>query len=807
MAYIDIANFKYGLDLRRSNLTSIPGTLQTLNNCHVNQGGEIEKRKAFVRTTLPASTFGLESSSTGLTTFGSNADPGGWPRGAVTAYQRLQHPAVLMAALNANVSWQTYMPSPILSFTADATKHAMTGIKWSVSFKGVLIAVATFADGNSFLYYDGYLVMQSAAGLLFDGFNTQQSKNDSVIFSILLEGLNAVSDTTYSGILAPISTDIVTFVKTFGILPTSVTPHKTLIAHGGLNALQFVTTDPTGVISDTLRYQNFATVTSIEPAIVINVTGGGIYTGQYHTAVIAGSAGSLGECTFTVGATFNTKTYVVNATWSQDLALSLQLNASVTGITSAVNTASLIATAINARTAITGFSASAVGAVVHINSPQLSSTVPFAMQYTWQDIYVTTTDATASGYHSFAASTFTYAGAGTSDYMAIGENWVVGNSLRLDVTNSSQSFTQGYGTLGGCVYTNGTVFGNRLYIANTNKFLFSALADPSGWEQQDVGAGFLPYTSQYGVADTVQAFSEYQGRLAVFARRSIQIWSANADPDLFALQQTLKDIGTIAPFSVQSIGEIDTFFLSDTGVRSLRAREAVLNGYINDLGSAIDILVQAKVLSNRNIGNACAAVEPSSGRYWLFIPDNSAVGTPASSGTLYVFSYFPTNKVLAWSTYATTYASAGAQVNFAPSFLKIYNGQIFGREDNSLSSAVYAYGGSDTVTYDACKASVQTGYLAGGGNQERPGTWKKGKALDCVCNGTWTIKVGMDWIAGTLTTVDVATKATYDQGSVPFSQDGTHFSLYAESVDATVSNGKPPTLSSIMFHYEPGQET
>lgn len=48
MPYFLVENFANGLDLRRSIETAPPGSLRLLSNCFVNEGGEIEKRKAFV---------------------------------------------------------------------------------------------------------------------------------------------------------------------------------------------------------------------------------------------------------------------------------------------------------------------------------------------------------------------------------------------------------------------------------------------------------------------------------------------------------------------------------------------------------------------------------------------------------------------------------------------------------------------------------------------------------------------------------------------------------------------------------------
>jgi len=55
MSYYLIDNFAKGLDLRRSPELAIPGTVRKMTNAYVNHGGEIEKRKAFVKeTTLTA---------------------------------------------------------------------------------------------------------------------------------------------------------------------------------------------------------------------------------------------------------------------------------------------------------------------------------------------------------------------------------------------------------------------------------------------------------------------------------------------------------------------------------------------------------------------------------------------------------------------------------------------------------------------------------------------------------------------------------------------------------------------------------
>lgn len=61
MGQFVISSFTNGLDLRRSADTAPPGSLRVLRNCVLNEGGEIEKRKAFVKSAV-------------LTDYGQSAD-------------------------------------------------------------------------------------------------------------------------------------------------------------------------------------------------------------------------------------------------------------------------------------------------------------------------------------------------------------------------------------------------------------------------------------------------------------------------------------------------------------------------------------------------------------------------------------------------------------------------------------------------------------------------------------------------------------------------------------------------------------
>lgn len=151
-----IKDFRYGLDTRKSELTQRPGSLEVFTNGFINQGGEIEVRKAFVRTARVSGTYGLQSTSAGLYTFGSTDLSGSHPLNIGTVgnpiyvnFQRLRHPSQLVT-------------SPI---AYDAAKHLMTAVIFSTEYRGKAFVVATFSDTKSFCYYDGTLMYDFTDGL------------------------------------------------------------------------------------------------------------------------------------------------------------------------------------------------------------------------------------------------------------------------------------------------------------------------------------------------------------------------------------------------------------------------------------------------------------------------------------------------------------------------------------------------------------------------------------------------------------------------------------------------------------------
>lgn len=85
--YYEIADFKAGMDVRKSALTAPAGTMRLLQNAHITPGGEIEKRSVFQYwCDAPAGSVGLQAVNGQPYTHlpnGSNVAPGGGNVGVI----------------------------------------------------------------------------------------------------------------------------------------------------------------------------------------------------------------------------------------------------------------------------------------------------------------------------------------------------------------------------------------------------------------------------------------------------------------------------------------------------------------------------------------------------------------------------------------------------------------------------------------------------------------------------------------------------------------------------------------------------
>lgn len=285
-----------GLDTRRSEVTSAPGTLFTLENCHVNQGAEIEKRKEFQKLLLPTGTFGIESVSSGLVTFGSGitpfvfqsvsvsrtsniativlSSPPPWMAGIrfkVTGFTggdstfNVFSSTAVLTVVGTSITYNnpgpnvsstpdtngtvTYRPgtNPNLFITYQRLAHpdgstAMTGVAYSCVFEDKCFVLATFADGKTFAFYDGSIVNDFKDGLI----TSILAGNNPAIASEIVAEINR--STGYTAIIDPsVNTDVVISGKNNAAysLATNVTS-----ASGTLAAIKNNLPQPAGLSSN-----------------------------------------------------------------------------------------------------------------------------------------------------------------------------------------------------------------------------------------------------------------------------------------------------------------------------------------------------------------------------------------------------------------------------------------------------------------------------------------------------------------------------------------------------------------------------
>lgn len=125
MAYVEIKDFKNGLDTRRPAIVGEAGSLRECKNAVISRGGDIESAYYFSPDIqLPADTFDMHTGNNKLYVFGTAAAPANLPGEVV--YQQLAHPS----------------GSTILN-VLDAE-----------NYDGKVYAVVEFVDGSIYHYYD-----------------------------------------------------------------------------------------------------------------------------------------------------------------------------------------------------------------------------------------------------------------------------------------------------------------------------------------------------------------------------------------------------------------------------------------------------------------------------------------------------------------------------------------------------------------------------------------------------------------------------------------------------------------------------
>lgn len=444
------------------------------------------------------------------------------------------------------------------------------------------------------------------------------------------------------------------------------------------------------------------------------------------------------------------------------------LPSAVDWTTSNSNTAALLAAAINANEVNSGYSATVVGATVTVKAAEDTGTTPNGYAVA----------ATVGGDVTYTSTPMTGGAAAIEAGAQIFSATITGTLEKTD------KFTI---TINGIDYSGsprGSAAGTSLYV--NNKRVYSPAAsllryckinDPTNWTDASAasGAGFLAVSSDAEGYERVIGAAPYNLQTGVFGRGFINLYTLGTDASLFALDQPIENTGARSAKSIKTYGNNELFYLDDTGIRSLRARASNDAPYTADVGSAIDDFVKDHmvVLGNDKVSRAVAAIEPSDGRFWL-----------AMGERIYVLSFFPGNKISAWTYY---------EPGFEVSELARVRDRMYVR----AADTIYLYGGADGQTYpedDEITCTVEIPYVSG----ETPATKKMNAGVDFDLTNEWFIKSYPDPNRQTLfDTIGRVNKITYGQPSIALPGVEPTWSFTFEC-----SKGGRATISSIAIHYD-----
>lgn len=718
MSYSLIQDFKTGIDRRRAMVAARPGSLWDLVNAHITRDGDIEKRKAFVAAyNLPANTFGMASASDTLYVFGSAAAPT-MPAGVT--YQRLQHPDGL----------------------------SMTAVLDAVAFDGQVFAVAEYSDGSKHYFYNGTIVsdwdngvvrsaMVNNAGIAshlvglissdsaytvtsLSNVITIEAANAGTPFSISAEvdgngtvalaqtqaNVAFVAETLATGSIRFIwgtnspGVNVISAIRVNGvdILGASVNCNDSLTVSALANQINGYTSSPNYTASA------FGDVLTITAAAGTGATPNGYAVQVVSDGDVLFTTGGFRVTDGSSGSSNKISSIVVNG-------LEI-LGTDVMWTTSNTITAAAIASQINTHQAI--YNAASAGDMVLISpATATSSTSGFIPAITVGGNVtiggVTTISTTVVDMHGGVTSIASVKQRYTA---TIGGTFTVGDRFTIIIDDKKFGAKGNPRSKGSVVFTHG----GKVYALCGSLAQFSGFNAPIDWNaDDDVGAGWVNLANHDSGSAALTGIEGYQGNVAIFSRNNIQIWDMQEDDTQNLKIQTLKNIGTKAAKSILAFGDGDVIFYSDSGIRSLRARDASNAAFVNDIGTAIDPYVfdHSLSLSESEISSAVAINDPVDGRYML-----------ALGPKVFVLSYFPVSRVTGWSVY---------EPGFEISDFAIVASRVYARSGD----VIYLYGGADNNAYDDCLVTVQLGFIDGG----KPGHAKNIKGIDIAALNSWDVEI------------------------------------------------------------------
>lgn len=352
----------------------------------------------------------------------------------------------------------------------------------------------------------------------------------------------------------------------------------------------------------------------------------------------------------------------------------------------------------------------------------------------------------------------------------------VGSTFRLTIIesdNTTYPIYVGSTAMGGLKLNYCFTYKSKVNLLADSYLISSALDNPKDWKPSGIGVFFIDMSNNTNGTEDLVAAAPYQGKLAVFSRSSCQIWGIDVDPQNNVLSQVVLNTGTVAPGSVISYGEMDVFYLSDSGIRSLKARDSSSQAQVADVGVNIDTIVSQKLseIPESTIFNtACSVIEPRDNRLIMNVYDK-----------MFVLSSYPTAGIQAWSTYTP---------EILPVKLMTIKGKMYARYGNGI----YIYGGASGSEYDDCTTSMTLPYLDAG----KPAHQKHLEGIDLTSDGSWDFYVGTDpYRPEVRDHIGIIDNSTFQLGRVIAVGIGTHIGVKLTSRGSTYGR-----IGNLVLHFQ-----
>ena len=814
MAYVVVENFSAGLDTRRHPLTAKPGTLQTLKNAHISRGGEIEKRKKFASfANLPANTFGMEATPDTIYVFGSTD---GVTTPAGVTYQRCVHPDGSPMTAVVYTTLYGGKPFVIAKFADGSTYPFLDGVIIADFVNGISRAsmnnIVGFSSHLASCIGDGFTATASGNIIIVSGPDKSAYTLNATAESPFTAAVSKLSNYTAP---IPEVLGSGSFAVTGGTVGVSATTKRELLANPdgltmgvppNITGIYVNGIEITGVTGSGFNY------TSPPPEPLYNYPNVNHRLAWAITYYINQNTGNNGGFTALYERILITLKYRARTTISApktpyngvDVWLEFASNPSSTvNIADLIDTSSITTSPYNATRFIAKFGTFSNGVFNGINSVTIDGVEVLGSPVAWSTSNTATMTAIANQINAFTSSTeyvasmssakvnltgvvgsgasvngkvISVTAAGTATVgsfvnmaggvnfipavketysITIGGTFTPGKSVTISAalsTDPNNPYYWGATRVANSSPVSAITFKTKAHITSNSTLFFSGVNQPQEWGLHGVGSGFINLSNNNGGNEVLTGLALYQGNLAAFARRSVQIWGIDTDPVNNRQGQVLSNTGAISANSIVSVGEIDVFYLSDSGVRSLRARDASNAAVVNDVGTPVDNLVLADLnaLTDTQKSLCSSIIEPIDGRYWL------AIGSK-----IYVYSYFPNSQVAAWSTY---------EPGFSVSKFATKDGRVYAR----AGDAIYLYGGTSGSEYDSSTVEVIMPYLDGG----KPAHTKNLNGIDMTCEGFWQVYVGMDPSAvSARDLIATVNQSTFSLGRIMAVGIGTHIGL------------------------------